>query len=81
MITQLIDIEEQNKKRLDTNNKQRTITPQPPQKNPQFELISNGNSYHVMASDYYEKVAEYEKTNGRKLVKLYDNLGLVDFYF
>ncbi|MCM3358658.1 helicase-related protein [Psychrobacillus sp. MER TA 171] len=80
MNAQLIDIEEQKKKRLDTINKQRTITLQPPKKIAQFELIPNGGSYRVMASDYYEMVAASEKTNGRKLVKMYDNLGLVDFY-
>ncbi|WP_203246554.1 DEAD/DEAH box helicase [Sporosarcina beigongshangi] len=80
MNAQLIDIEEQKKKRLDTLNKQRTITLQPPKKIAQFELIPKGNSYRVLASDYYEMVAAYEKENGRRLVKQYDNLGLVDFY-
>ena len=80
MNAQLIDIEEQKKKRLDTLNKQRTITLQPPKKVAQFELIPKGNSYRVMAYDYYEMVAAYEKEHGRRLVKQYDNLGLVDFY-
>ncbi|MBE1555498.1 helicase-related protein [Sporosarcina limicola] len=80
MNAQLIDIEEQKKKRLDRLNKQRTITLQPPKKIAQFELIPKGNSYRVMASDYYEMVAAYEKENGRRLVKQYDNLGLIDFY-
>ncbi|MQR86866.1 DEAD/DEAH box helicase [Bacillus megaterium] len=80
MNAQLIDIEEQKKQRLDKLNKQRTIILQPPKKLAQFELIPNGSSYRLMASDYLRMIEEYEKTNGRKVIKMYDNLGLVDFY-
>ncbi|MEH7154711.1 hypothetical protein [Neobacillus drentensis] len=80
MNAQLIDIEEQKKKRIDTLNKQLTIILQPPKKIAQFELIPNGSSYRVIASDYYNLVAAHEKANGRKLITMYDNLGLVDFY-
>ncbi|MCY8752959.1 helicase-related protein [Bacillus inaquosorum] len=80
MNAQLIDIEEQKKKRIDTLNKQRTIILQPPKKIAQFELIPNGSSYRVIASDYYNLVVAHEKANGRKLITMYDNLGLVDFY-
>ncbi|WJF86776.1 hypothetical protein [Bacillus subtilis] len=80
MNAQLIDIEEQKKKRIHTLNKQRTIILQPPKKIAQFELIPNGSSYRVIASDYYNLVVAHEKANGRKLITMYDNLGLVDFY-
>jgi hypothetical protein len=80
MNSQLIDIEEQKKKRLNTINKQRKIILQPPKKIAQFELIPNGQSYRVIASDYRDLVAVYEKANGRKLIQMYDNLGLIDFY-
>ncbi|MGK8685805.1 DEAD/DEAH box helicase [Bacillus cereus] len=80
MNAQLIDIEEQKTKRLEIINKQRTIILQPPKKIAQFELIPNGLSYRLMAVDYYELIESYEKSNGRKLLKIYDNLGLVDFY-
>lgn len=80
MSSQLIDIQEQKTKRLDTLNRQRTIILQPPKKVAQFELIPKGSTYRVMASDYREIVASYERANGRRLVKQYDNLGLVDFY-
>lgn len=80
MNAQLIDIEEHKKKRLDILNKQRTITLNPPKKIAQFELIPNGLSYRLIAEDYYNIIATYEKEHGRKLVKMYDNLGLVDFY-
>nr|WP_075982593.1 helicase-related protein [Bacillus massilionigeriensis] len=80
MNAQLIDIEEQKKKRIVTLNKQRTIILQPPKKIAQFELIPNGSSYRVIASDYYNLIEAHEKANGRKLIKMYDNLGLVDFY-
>lgn len=80
MNAQLIDIEEQKNKRLEMINRQRTITLQPPKKIAQFELVPNGQSYRVIATDYYDVVEAYEKNNGRKLIKTYGNLGLVDFY-
>ena len=80
MNAQLIDIEEQKTKRLGIINKQRTITLQPPKKIAQFELIPNGFSYRVFATDYIELIEKYERINGRKLLKTYNNLGLVDFY-
>lgn len=80
MNAQLIDIEEQKNKRLEITNRQRTVTLQPPKKIAQFELVPNGKSYRVIATDYYNAVESYEKNNGRKLLKAYGNLGLVDFY-
>ncbi|MBT2582594.1 helicase-related protein [Planococcus sp. ISL-109] len=80
MNAQLIDIEEQKTKRLGVINKQRTITLQPPKKVAQFELISNGLSYRLIATDYTELIETHERNNGRKLLKAYGNLGLVDFY-
>jgi hypothetical protein len=38
------------------------------------------DDFVIQITNQIEKVAVYEKTNGRKLVKIYDNLGLVDFY-
>lgn len=80
MNAQLIDIEEQKNKRLEMINRQRTITLQPPKKIAQFELIPDGNSYRVLATEYFKMVEAYEKSNGRKLMKSYGNLGLIDFY-
>ncbi|MFL0583703.1 DEAD/DEAH box helicase [Solibacillus silvestris] len=80
MNAQLIDIEEQKTKRLEIINRQRTVTLQPPKKIAQFELVPNGQSYRVIATDYYRLIEAYEKYNGRKLLKGYGNLGLVDFY-
>lgn len=80
MNAQLIDIEEQKTKRLGVINKQRTITLQPPKKVAQFELIPNGLSYRLIATDYTELIETHERNNGRKLLKAYGNLGLVDFY-
>lgn len=80
MNAQLFDIDEQKKKRMELINKQRTISLQPPKKIAQFELIPNGHSQRVMAEDYYSAIKEYEQSNGRKLVKMYKNLALVDFY-
>lgn len=80
MNAQLIDIEEQKNKRLEMINRQRTITLQPPKKIAQFELIPNGHSYRVLATEYFDVVETYEKNNGRKLIKNYGDLGLIDFY-
>lgn len=80
MNAQLIDIEDQKNRRLELLNKQRTITLLPPKKLAQFELIPNGLSYRVLAQDYVELVTKYEKDNGRKVIKMFDNLGVVDFY-
>lgn len=80
MNAQLIDIEEQKKRRLDFLNKQRTITLQPPKRIAQFELIPNGTSYRLIATDYIEQITAYEKANGRKLLRSFENFGLVDFY-
>lgn len=80
MNAQLIDIEEQKLRRLDTLNKQRTITLQPPKRVAQFELTPNGQSYRLLAEDYIEQITTYEKSNGRKLLRTFNNLGLVDFY-
>ena len=80
MNAQLIDIEEQKNKRLEMINRQRTITLQPPKKIAQFELIPDGNSYRVLATEYFKMVEAYERSNGRKLMKSYGNLGLIDFY-
>ncbi|RTQ92247.1 DEAD/DEAH box helicase [Lysinibacillus telephonicus] len=80
MNAQLIDIEDQKNRRLELLNKQRTITLLPPKKLAQFELIPNGVSYRVIASDYIELVTKHEKANGRKIIKMFDNLGMVDFY-
>lgn len=80
MNAQLLDIEEQKGRRLDVLNKQKTISLQPPKLIAQFELIPNGRSQRLIAEDYYDLVKEYEKANGRKLVKMYNNLSLVDYY-
>lgn len=80
MNAQLIDIEEQKNKRLEMINRQRTITLQPPKKIAQFELIPDGKSYRVLATEYFKMVEAYERSNGRKLMKSYGNLGLIDFY-
>lgn len=79
MNAQLIDIENQ-KKKIESLNRQRTITILPPKMIAQFEIIPNGAFYRVLADDYEELVSEYEKDNGRKIVMKFDNLGLVDFY-
>lgn len=80
MTAQLIDIEEQKKQRLDKLNKQRTITLHPPKRIAQFECIPNGTSYRVVAEDYIDQITEYEKANGRKMLRSFKNFGLVDFY-
>ena len=80
MNSQLIDVEIQKQSRIELLNRQRTITMMPPKKIAQFELIPNGSSMRVIAEDYIELVVQYEKANGRKIVKTFDNLSLVDFY-
>ncbi|ANU22009.1 DEAD/DEAH box helicase [Planococcus donghaensis] len=80
MNAQLIDIEEQKTKRLGIIDKQRTITLQPPKRVAQFELIPNGLSYRLIATDYAELIETHERNHGRKLLKTYGNFGLVDFY-
>ena len=80
MNSQLIDVEIQKQSRIELLNRQRTITMMPPKKIAQFELIPNGSSIRVIAEDYIELIVQYEKANGRKIVKTFDNLSLVDFY-
>lgn len=80
MNAQLIDIDAQKNRRLEEIDKQRTITLQPPKRIAQFELIPNGDSNRLMAIDHIELIDYYEKSNGRRLIKTYDNLGLIDFY-
>lgn len=80
MNSQLIDVETQKQSRIELLNRQRTITMIPPNKIAQFELIPNGSSIRVIAEDYIEIIAQYEKMHGRKIVKTFDNLSLVDFY-
>ena len=80
MNSQLIDVEIQKQSRIELLNRQRTITMMPPKKIAQFELIPNGSSMRVIAEDYIELIVQYEKANGRKIVKTFGNLSLVDFY-
>lgn len=80
MNSQLIDLEIQKKNRIELLNHQRTVTMVPPQKIAQFELIPNGKSTRVISQDYIELITQYENSHGRKIVKVFDNLALVDFY-
>ncbi|GAE27488.1 hypothetical protein JCM9140_3636 [Halalkalibacter wakoensis JCM 9140] len=80
MNAQLIDLDIKKEERLNTIYRQKNISMKPPKKIITLQLAPAGNCKRVMAVDYEETIKLYEKENGRMNVKMFDSLGLVDFY-
>ncbi|MGG0250721.1 helicase-related protein [Peribacillus frigoritolerans] len=80
MNAQLIDIDLKKEERLNMIYRQKNISMKPPKKMISLELVPSGNCDRVVAKDYFDTVMSYERENGRLNVKMFDNLGLVDFY-
>ncbi|MDC7724450.1 helicase-related protein [Priestia megaterium] len=80
MNAQLIDLDNKKEERLKTVYRQKNISMKPPKKIISLELVPSGSCHRVIAKDYYEVVTNYERENGRLNVKMFDNLGLIDYY-
>ncbi|PEK99505.1 DEAD/DEAH box helicase [Bacillus sp. AFS017336] len=80
MNAQLIDLDIKKEERLKQINRQKNISMKPPKKIISLDIIPEDACNRVLAKDYYKIVNEYERANGRLNVKMFDNLGLVDFY-
>ncbi|MEH7163490.1 DEAD/DEAH box helicase [Priestia megaterium] len=80
MKSQLIDIEDRRKERLEEVERERNVNIIPPNQLVQFTLLPDQtNSYRLFSNDYKKIVETYELENGRKNVKMYSALSLVDF--
>ncbi|EPY7700973.1 MULTISPECIES: DEAD/DEAH box helicase [Bacillus] len=80
MNAQLIDLDIKKEERLNVIYRQKNISMKPPKKIISMKLMPNGVCDRVIAKDYYEAVMSYERENGRLNIKMYNNLGLVDYY-
>ncbi|MGG4042786.1 helicase-related protein [Bacillus smithii] len=80
MKAKLIDIEDRRKTRLEEVERERNVNIIPPNRLAQFKMFSDEEkSYRLLSIDYKELVERYEQANGRKNVKIYPALSLVDF--
>lgn len=80
MNARLIYIEARRDERLAEIERQKNIVMKPPKCIVQLEVVPNGQVARSFNIDYKEIVEKYELSNGRRLIKTYDNLALVDFY-
>jgi len=80
MQSQLYDIEDRRKLRIEEVERERNINILPPSLKGRFILEpSNKMSYRVINDDYREQVQRFEEANGRKIVATYPSFGLIDF--
>ncbi|USK68578.1 helicase-related protein [Peribacillus asahii] len=80
MQSQLFDIEERRKLRIEELERERNINILPPRLLSHFLLQpSLQNSYRVINDDYREVVKNFEQQNNRKVIETCPSLGLVDF--
>lgn len=78
--SQLIDIEERRQQRLQEVERERNINIIPPKRIAHFTIQpDSNNAYRLVAKDFEDIVRNYEKQNGRNLIKTYPTLSLVDF--
>lgn len=81
MQANLVDIEIRRDERLAEVARQSNILVKPPKCISQIELYPDMKSvYRLLPCDYSKVVADYERANGRSNFKVFDGLGLVDFY-
>ena len=81
MQANLVDIEIRRDERLAEVARQSNILVKPPKCISQIELYPDMESvYRLLPCDYSKIVADYERANGRSNFKVYDGVGLVDFY-
>jgi hypothetical protein len=81
MQANLVDIEIRRDERLAEVARQSNILVKPPKCISQIELYPDMESvYRLLPCDYSKIVADYERANGRSNFKVFDGLGLVDFY-
>ncbi|MFD6439444.1 DEAD/DEAH box helicase [Peribacillus sp. NPDC060186] len=80
MQSQLLDIEERRKFRIEEVERERNINIIPPRLLSQFVLQpSLQSTYRVINDDYREAIKTYEQQNGRKIIENISSMGLVDF--
>lgn len=79
MNAKLNDLDMKRQNRILGIEREKNIAMIPPKKVISLDVLPQGKTKRVLASDYYEAVLEYEKANGRLNVKQHQNLGLVDF--
>ncbi|GGE54798.1 DEAD/DEAH box helicase [Priestia taiwanensis] len=80
MKSQLVDIEDRRQRRLQEVERERSINIMPPQQVVSITLLPNGAcETRLLASDYMDMLRTYEEIKGRRNVKMYPNLSLVDF--
>jgi superfamily II DNA or RNA helicase len=80
MKSQLIDIEDRRKTRLEELERERNINIVPPAKIVNFSVIPDiKEAYRVIPNDYLDEIEQYELGCKRKIVKGYPAFSLVDF--
>lgn len=81
MQANLVDIEIRRDERLAEVARQGNVLVKPPKCIGQIELYPDmASTYRLLPHDYSEIVVDYERANGRSNFKVFDGLGLVDFY-
>ncbi len=80
MNARLIDIDARRNERLAEIERQKNIVMKPPKRLVQLDVVPNGQAARSFNVDFKDIVEHYELVNGRRLMKTYDNLALVDFY-
>lgn len=79
MNAKLNDLDMKRQNRILGIEREKNIAMIPPKKVISLDILPQGKTKRVIASDYYDAVLQYEKANGRLNVKQHQNLGLVDF--
>ncbi|WP_284035624.1 helicase-related protein [Neobacillus sp. 114] len=80
MKSQLYDIEDRRKVRLEELERERNINIIPPVKIVEFTILPSGGSVNrVIPVDYRQSIEQYELSEGRKLIKHFPAMSLVDF--
>lgn len=80
MNAQLIDLDVKREERVQLILRQKQINMKPPKKVLSLQVAPIQKSKRVMAIDYKETIERYEKANGRRNIKMFNSLALVDFY-
>ena len=77
---QLKDIEIRKQERLSELERQSSIITKPPKRIALIELAPKGVSSRIIPEDVQQTIEEYERSQGRMIVKTFGAFALVDFY-
>ncbi|AIQ22012.1 helicase-related protein [Paenibacillus sp. FSL H7-0737] len=76
----LIDVEMRKERRLALVQRQKNIGMKPPKRIAQLEIVPRGKPQRVISVDYRDIIEEYERKNGRGIIRVFHPFSLVDFY-